>query len=72
MVRICWSFSDVHAKLYHRPLLHLFRKHPFLLVMPILSSALQIQISQPGDKVLRGHRKNSNRYAQVLKTVRET
>ena len=25
-----------------------------------------------GDKVLRGHRKNSNRYAQVLKTVRET
>ena len=25
-----------------------------------------------GDKVLRGHRKNANRYAQVLKTVRET
>jgi hypothetical protein len=25
-----------------------------------------------GDKVLRGYRKNVNRYAQVLKTVRET
>jgi hypothetical protein len=25
-----------------------------------------------GDKVLRGYRKNANRYAQVLKTVRET
>ena len=25
-----------------------------------------------GDKVLGGHRKNANRYAQVLKTVRET
>jgi hypothetical protein len=25
-----------------------------------------------GDKVLRGHWKNLNRYAQVLKTVRET
>jgi hypothetical protein len=25
-----------------------------------------------GDKVLREHRKNANRYAQVLKTVKET
>jgi hypothetical protein len=24
------------------------------------------------DKVLRGHQENANRYAQVLKTVRET
>jgi hypothetical protein len=28
VLRTCWRFSDVHAKLYHRPLLHLFRKRP--------------------------------------------